>query len=220
MKYRISKIQILTLAIILFSTTVIAAPTPELYLDANNSNTVIGEEFTVDILVKESPMIYGVDINIAYDPALLEVVDTDEKTSGVQMMPGDFLNPASSFFIQNRDDSQKGRIYYTMSLLNPATEAGGDGLIAKAVFRPIAEGKTGLIIEKGQFGTRSGKTINPAIRNPEKGFVMNITKEPMPVNIIPPTNILIFVSIGIALAIMLAIFKIRSSRRRRKMAVG
>lgn len=150
---------------LMLSCAAFAANEPNLYLRIIPSNPVPGQEITVDVMLKDFPPIYGADIHLNFDPKFLEAADNDEKVSGVQITPGDFLNPKQSFFIQNRADNKKGIVTYAASLLNPAPEAKGNGILAQAVFRVRAAGQTYLRIDKAEFGTRDGKTVKPVSDN-------------------------------------------------------
>ncbi len=164
-KQRITIISIVLLTVALVAGLAIAQSTgdPRLRLSAEDSDLLMGQEVVVDVLVENAPVIYGADVRLAFDPNLLEVVDTDESQDGVQPAHGDFLDPAQSFILQHQADNGTGAIDYALALLNPAPPVQGDGLLAQVTFRATAEGQTTISIEDGLFGNQAGETIAPLL---------------------------------------------------------
>jgi hypothetical protein len=160
-------ILLLTLALLTLSATAQAAGKPHLQLSVKPSDLKVGEETAVDVLVKNAPTIYGADVRLVFDPTMLQVVDADKKLAGVQLEPGDFLDPAKSFALQHQVNNETGTIDYALTLLNPAPAVQGDGLLVRITFRAKAAGQTTLSIKEGLFGTRTGETIAPALDSAE-----------------------------------------------------
>ncbi|MEE4356318.1 MAG: cohesin domain-containing protein [Desulfococcaceae bacterium] len=163
-----------------------------IFLSSEKSEMSIGETLSVDVNIKDAPLFYGADIRLKFDPEYLELLDGDEKKSGLQISPGQFPDPSKSFFLQNQADSKSGTVSYAMSLLNPAPSAEGTGTLAAIAFRAKKAGETDIRIEKGQLGTREGKTLYP---EPGK-MKMNITKEPLPPPRQKPFPLMIFIAAG------------------------
>ena len=108
----------------------------------------VNELFTINLQIKDSVDVYGIEGHLAFDPAILEVVDMDATTEGIQVQGGTFINPADEyvFVLQNQADNTQGLIDYALALRNPAPAASGDGLLMQITFRPKAEGKTDITI--------------------------------------------------------------------------
>ena len=145
----------------------LAAGESWLRLSANTFDVEVEQEFTIDVLVENAPEVYGADVQLGFDPTVLQVVDADNRTDGVQLSAGSFFDPAQSFFLQNMVDNATGTMRLAMTLLNPAPPVQGDGLLCQITFRVIAAGRTTISIRDGLFGTRTGETIAPRFEDSE-----------------------------------------------------
>jgi hypothetical protein len=153
---------LLSLVILAFMPKVVgAAGNPSLQLSVKPSKVIVGQQFTVEILVKNAPLIYGADVHLTFDTKALEVIDADPTTDGIQFQAGSFIDPAKSYPLQYQVDNENGTIDYALTLLNPAPDAHGNGQLALVTFQAKAAGKTMITISEGMFGTRSGETISP-----------------------------------------------------------
>jgi hypothetical protein len=150
---------LLALALTALPFTAYAASEPRLQLSANKLQVKVGEKVTVRVLVENAPAIYGADVHLAFDPRLLEVLDADKKTEGIQVKPAKFLDPEDGFILQHHVDNEAGTIDYALTLLNPAPPAQGDGVLIQITFRGKADGLITIVISEGLFGTQTGKTI-------------------------------------------------------------
>jgi trimeric autotransporter adhesin len=157
-------------------TMVAAAGNPSLDLTVKAKKVSIGKQFTVEIQAKSAPAIYGVQVGLAYDPAMVEVVDMDPNTEGIQFQAGTFIDPAQSYSLMNQVDPQKGTIDYALTLLNPAPEVKGNGQIALITFKAKTAGKATITLSTGMFGTRTGETISPKLVSAQIEITSQSTK--------------------------------------------
>jgi hypothetical protein len=139
-----------------------AADGGRLRLATSDPTPAVGQVITVDVLVEGAPSIYGADVRLAFDPAVLEVVDTDDAIAGIQLRPGPFLDAGKSFILQQTADNEKGIVDYALALLNPAPAVDGNGVLVQVDFRAKAEGRTEIVVAEGKYGTRTGETIEPS----------------------------------------------------------
>jgi hypothetical protein len=131
----------------------------------------------VNVEVKDIPAVYGVDVALVFDAQKLQVIDVDKQRPGIQVAVGPFLKADRSFLLRNQADNRAGRFEYTMSLLNPAPEVKGDGLLLQIPIQLVAPSVTAKIaIEKIEFGTRSGDTVIPELKTSE--LVIGIGEKP------------------------------------------
>ena len=65
-------------------------------LDPLDSEVIVGATTTVDILIENVTDLYSADVYLTFESDLLEVVDADPDTDGVQIEPGTFLDPDST----------------------------------------------------------------------------------------------------------------------------
>lgn len=173
-----AKIRLIVLGILILSsffatTSVLAQDESWIRLSTDRVDVKVGKEFTVDVLIESAPKVYGVDVQLVYDPAVLEVVDMDGEADGIQIAPGDFLDQEQSYPLQNQVDNQTGTIDYAATLLNPAPEAEGDGVLCQVTFRAIADGSVELSLSEGSFGTTEGETVYPRF----EGDTITISEE-------------------------------------------
>ncbi len=154
---------VLSFIVLTYSAIAQDAGETRLHLSAERVNVVVGQEVTVDIMTEHTPLIYGADVRLTFDPNVLEVVDADESLAGVQVKPGDFLDSAQLFVLQHGADNEAGVIDYALALLNPAPASQGNGVLAQVTFLGKAEGQATISISEGLFGTRSGERITPVL---------------------------------------------------------
>ena len=79
----------------------------KVFIDPPTREMVLGETKKVRIEVENVTGLFGAEVHLAFDPNLLEVVDADADTAGVQIEPGDFLSP--DFMAKNNVDQASGR---------------------------------------------------------------------------------------------------------------
>jgi len=208
----------LILVMLAFPVAAHAAEGSRLRLSASDTNLVVGQEITVEVLIEDAPTIYGADVRLTFDPALLEVVDADAKLDGIQLMPGDFIDSTNSFVLQHQADNQAGTIDYALALLNPAPPVKGNGRLVEVRFRAKAKGQITVSIIEGLFGTQNGETIAPNLNSlnlqvtPTGGSPLDQITQPVhqlledPNSQLPTFGILIVLGLGgvIVLAGLLA----------------
>lgn len=145
-----------------------AAASANARLDLYSESSTIepGDEAIVEVRVKDAAPVYGAEFTLSFDPDVIEVVDSDAQTEGVQIAPGGFFDLSKNHFpLQNHADNSEGIVRYAVSMLNPAPSAQGDGSLAKIGFRAKSLGQAGVRIETSTFGTRDGEAIIPGLRN-------------------------------------------------------
>jgi hypothetical protein len=151
-----------------------AAGEPRLWLSVESLNLAVGQEATVDVMVKDVPAIYGADVRLVFDPAMLQVSDADESQAGVQLEPGDFFDFERAFVLQHQVDNQSGSIDYALALLNPAPPVQGGGRLARITFRAQVDGQTTIHVAEAQFGTQTGETIVPLVEHAELSIATTV----------------------------------------------
>jgi hypothetical protein len=96
----------------------------------------LGGNATVDIIVEDVSDLYGLSMELHFDPAFVEVVDDDPGTAGVQITPGSC--PSPDFVVQNAADNAVGTITYDVTSLSPSLPCDGTGHVATITFRGLA----------------------------------------------------------------------------------
>lgn len=96
-----------------------------------------GQLEVLNLVIDGAADVYGVDLRAHFDPALIEVVDTDPQRAGVQMAPGQFLKP--DFMVRNVADNRAGTLEYVITQVNPTPPASGSGVVLSILLRGKAE---------------------------------------------------------------------------------
>lgn len=102
----------------------------------------VGTTTTVDIRIEDVTDLFGAEVRLAFNPALLEVVDADPETTGVQIQPGTF--PSPDFIAQNSVDQSAGRIDFAVAQMPLHEPVSGSGILAVITFRGKAAGTSDL----------------------------------------------------------------------------
>ncbi len=116
-----------------------------------------GETAEVRILVEGVTDLAGAEVHLAFDPSLVEVVDADSETEGVQIAHGGFL--AADFVAQNQVDTAAGTIDYAVARMPPHEPASGSGELAVITLRAAAGGETALTLREVLLADPDGYPI-------------------------------------------------------------
>lgn len=106
----------------------------------------IGIENVVDL--------YGIDIELEFDPTFWEFEDADPRREGIQPAIGTFLDPGMTLF--NIIDMDEGRIHLVMSQVNPSEGKSGKGNILVLYATAQKTGTTQFEVKKVELSTRDG----------------------------------------------------------------
>lgn len=109
----------------------------------------------VEIWAKDITGLYGIDVKVTFDPAVLQVVDADPATTGIQITPlSGFLKPdfvvkkiaCNSAGPTDPDCATAGLVWYAATQTSPTAPASGSGALAAVDFVGVAEGLSTLQI--------------------------------------------------------------------------
>lgn len=126
-------------------------------LDPLASEVQVGETINVDIVIEDVADLYGVDVRLSFDPALLEVQDADPATAGVQIQKGTF--PAPDFVVRNEADNGAGTVWYAASQQNPTAPISGSGIAASITFKGLTMGASSVAFTYQKIVKRDGERI-------------------------------------------------------------
>ena len=141
----------------MFMNPVHASPTGvSLSLTPNTTSVAPNGTFTVNVILNTSGQSSaGVDLNkLRFNPAILQVVDSNTSLPGVQIAPGTIM-PTN---VANTVDNTQGTITFSQ-LTNPGTTYTGTGTLATITFRAIASGSSNVTFD---FTSGSGIDTNVA----------------------------------------------------------
>lgn len=135
----------------------VAAPGATMWLDPATLDLAPGDVGMLEIRVDNIVQLAGAEVHLTFDPALLEVVDAEPSTEGVQIAHGDFLSP--DFVVQNSADLTNGTVDYAIACMRLDQAASGSGVLARITFRALAEGETLVTISGALLADMQGQPI-------------------------------------------------------------
>ena len=99
----------------------------------------VGVVMSLDLYVQDVGDLYGADVRLSFDPAVVRVVDADQNAAGVQIQPlSGFLKP--DFVVRKVADNISGTIWYAATQVNPTLPVTGSGSLARVTLLPQATG--------------------------------------------------------------------------------
>ena len=90
------------------------------------------ETVAVEVRVNDVFDLYGVDIKVAFDPGVLEVVDANPAKPGIQVQDGGFLSP--DFVVSREADNAAGTLEYAMTQVG-GSPVSGSGVLCTIFFQ-------------------------------------------------------------------------------------
>lgn len=111
----------------------------------------------IPIEIRNADGLYGLDIQLKFDPAVLAAEDADPSMPGVQMALGNFLDPG--LLLYNTVDNEKGTARFVMAQYSPSEPKNGNGILLVLYFKGLAQGESQLAFTNVQLSTRDGIAI-------------------------------------------------------------
>lgn len=120
----------------------------------------LGAGMTADLAieVRDVQDLYGIDITVLFDPAVVEVVDANPSLAGDQVSLGVFLEGGMA--VINQADNAAGSVHFVMTQLNPAEPKSGSGNLLVIRFRGKQPGTSPVTLVDAQLATRDGESID------------------------------------------------------------
>lgn len=141
----------------LIATHASAADIEDVRLIVSPPNPVAGQEISLDLQVGKLPEVYGAELELRYDPSVIELVDADSNKAGIQASIGSIWKDQPQFLLQNEGDNKKGSLAVALSLLAPAQPLTKGGSLMQAKFRTLKAGSADLRLMKLRFGDSTGQ---------------------------------------------------------------
>ncbi len=138
------------------ATVTLAQAGARLYLQRVES---VSGVLTVDVMAENVTDLYGLEVHLKYDPAVLEAQDIKADQEGVQIEPGALLSVDKGFVVANQVNPAEGKITYAITLLNPAPPVNGSGPVARISFNLLQNAPSTIEIERAQLIAFNLKTI-------------------------------------------------------------
>lgn len=115
------------------------------------------QAFEVPVIVRDVVELYAVDIEIRFDPAVLQVQDAAPNQTGIQVGLGTFLD--AGLILYNQVDNDEGLIRFAMTQVNPSEPKSGEGIVLVLYFAAQAEGDSALEVSFTEASTNGGEAI-------------------------------------------------------------
>ncbi len=126
-------------------------------------NLQAGESITVCVNIYGVRDLYGVELNLSYDKAGLEIIDADAAREGIQIAKGTFLTSAQ----EAENSALGGQIEYAAELAMPAAPLNGDGNLVEITCRALQAGTYTLDIHTILLTDPQGAPIPFHVLSPE-----------------------------------------------------
>jgi hypothetical protein len=118
-----------------------------------------GDSAAVSVWIEDVSDLYGAQIHLRFDPAVIQIQDADPDEDGLQVRHGSLLDPAQGFVAANRADNETGELAYALTLLSPASPANGSGALIWIDFVALAVGRSEWAFQEVILATRNGASI-------------------------------------------------------------
>ena len=118
------------------------------------------------VMVNNVNDLYGIDVRLEFDPSMLQVIDMDPNSDGVQIRQGSFLE--SGYTIINKVDNMLGTIRFVATQLNPALPKSGTGILLEIIFSATREGRSSINYKDFTLATNKGVDL---VASNESGVV-------------------------------------------------
>lgn len=116
-----------------------------------------GGQIEVPVEIRDVTDLYAFDIQISYDPAVVQVEDADPNQEGIQPALGTFLDAGLTLF--NGVDSENGLIRFVMTQANPSEAKSGSGVVLVLYLTGMQAGECDLEVTALELSTRMGEAI-------------------------------------------------------------
>ncbi len=153
-------VALLALLLALPTPPVCTAAEPEAVIRFEPAALEVGQGLTGALAVRVEGVqeLYGYDIRLAFDPAVVQVADADETMAGVQVRPEELL--ATDVVARNAADNTAGQVWVALSQANPSPEVSGSGTAFTVTFIGGArEAQSTLTVAYARLATRDGREI-------------------------------------------------------------
>lgn len=149
-----------------------------------------GVRVEIPINIEDVVDLYGIDIELRFDPDFWEFEDADPRQEGIQPALGTFLDPGMTLF--NEIYPEEGLVRLVLSQMNPSEAKSGSGTILVLYAKALKTGTTQIKVQKVEMATREGlgievEGVDGEIRITSQAPVVTATAIP----VIDPTEIII-----------------------------
>ena len=128
-----------------------------IFSPASQTVTVCDEQITVAVGVQDVTDMSAMQMDVVFNPAVLQVIDADPGQEGIQVSVDSVFD--SGFVAANDVDNDSGRITFAVTLFNGNSINGNSGLI-EIGFEPTGAGNSELRLENSILASAQAQPIN------------------------------------------------------------
>jgi len=151
----------------------------------NQATISVGQTVEMAVQVENISNLYGIEMLIAFDQNLLEVVDADPNKPGTQISAGEFLRGG----LEGANTVMDGTIDYAMQQVSPNSPASGNGTLMRIVFKGIGSGTVDIRIDDLNLSDQAGQGIGSAFHSAQITVQAGSVNGPAPTLIPQPTAV-------------------------------
>jgi len=118
----------------------------------------LGVTGTTTVEVVDITNLYGLDIELSYNPSVADVVDADPNTTGTQVELGDFFDGTNFSVVQNQ--AENGVIKLVATRQSPATGFTGTGSLINITWEGQTTGTTPVTLDQVKLSDPNGQAIS------------------------------------------------------------
>lgn len=135
------------------------------------ASTTVGQVVELVVQVNDVVGLMGLDVRLAWDPALLVLVDSDDQAAGAQALPGDL--PLPDYVVRNVADNEAGTLRYAVSQTGEHQPVTGSGTAVTLRLQALATGEAEVALVDAKLVDAQGD----AIQAERAGAVVQISGE-------------------------------------------
>jgi hypothetical protein len=160
---------------------------PVVSIDPPIAEIDVGDTVAVDVYLEDVADLVYVEMYVIFDPDLLEVVDADSETSGVQVEIGPLLG-TDVVVLYNEVDQSAGEVVVAQEV--PSDTVSGSGVLATITFQGNAAGTSDVVIDADglYLEDSAGEFIEADIEDGSITVVGDVTPSPTPEETSTPTR--------------------------------
>ncbi len=144
---------------------IVQIPTPacaRLYIDPPTQHIPVGSRGTTAVRVANATSLYGVEFRLAFDSSVVQAVDADLNTPGVQVGLGSWFSGKGYFVARNQVSN--GVVEFAVTLAAP-TGPDGSGELAVITWQRSGAGPSALTLMQTKLADRNGMAICHTVEN-------------------------------------------------------
>ncbi len=131
----------------------------------SNLQLAVGAATTATLQVDAMRDLYSVDWRLAFDPNLVQVVDAEPNTPGVQIAVSALMRGRDYVVTRNQADNATGVVEFSVALRAPASPINGSGAVASITWRGKGVGQAAITFQRSRLARPGGGVIPHTIKN-------------------------------------------------------